>query len=459
MIIDFLYTLNFFEVFLLIALFFSCFIQLYNSYLNKKWFDIYKPLNLFALLTLFYCVIGPIITSAESNGEIIYRATDHREYYQIGLFAALLSFYSFKLGFNNKNNFSIKKFGLNKIKDRELDKENVLLLHKWGELVVLAVFLMQFLAFGAYFINSIRFIGSFDQLRMQSYLIGTNYGAFFGLTVNFLIVGILLMFISLLNGSRERTKFAFYLTIATSMYINFGFRWRLVILFLPIFLIYFFFKKIKPKIYFMISLVISVLIFFGIIQLTRSYGLGLNFDSKSIEDIRENNKSIIGSSIKASFFDSNVFNTSGAMIYKTPSEHGYVGFAPLKNAILVVIPRQFLPNKPAGEYILDLYKKIYKFKQWEVGTASLGFAEYYISGGWIALLTLNFLLGYFYKRLWIWFLNNFNDPLAQINYAIYLSFLFIIYSRGYLLQICFVYLTLFTPLLICNYFWNKRLNR
>ena len=147
------------------------------------------------------------------------------------------------------------------------------------------------------------------------------------------------------------------------------------------------------------------------------------------------------------------------MISKTPSEYGYVGIAPLTNAILVVIPRQFLPNKPAGEYILDLYKKIYRFKQWEVGTASLGFAEYYISGGWIALLTLNFLLGYFYKRLWIWFLNNFNDPVAQINYAMYLSFLFIVYSRGYLLQICFLYLTLFVPLLICNYFWNKRLNR
>ena len=87
---------------------------------------------------------------------------------------------------------------------------------------------------------------------------------------------------------------------------------------------------------------------------------------------------------------------------------------------------QFGPNKPAGEYISNIYKKIYVYKKWEVGSASLGFAEYYISGGWIALLTLNFLLGYFYKRLWFWFIYNFNDPIAQINYAIYLSFLFIV---------------------------------
>ena len=119
------------------------------------------------------------------------------------------------------------------------------------------------------------------------------------------------------------------------------------------------------------------------------------------------------------------------MIHKTPSEYNFVGIAPVINAIAVPIPREFWPEKPSGEYVNDLYKKIYPGKYWEIGAASLGFAEYFISGGWITLVTLNFLLGYFYKRLWIWFFYNFYDPLAQITYASYLSFLFIIYSRGY----------------------------
>ena len=57
---------------------------------------------------------------------------------------------------------------------------------------------------------------------------------------------------------------------------------------------------------------------------------------------------------------------------------------------------------------------------------------------------------------WIWFFYNFYDPLAQITYASHLSFLFIIYTRGYLLQIVFLYLTIFTPLILLSYFWNKK---
>ena len=92
MIIDFLYTLNIVEAFLLIILTIGCLRQLINSYLNNEWVDIFKPINLFALLTLFYCVIGPILSSGKSNGEIIYRATNHREYYQIGLICSISLF-------------------------------------------------------------------------------------------------------------------------------------------------------------------------------------------------------------------------------------------------------------------------------------------------------------------------------------------------------------------------------
>ena len=458
MIIDFLYSLNIFEAFLLFSLFFSCILQLFNSYLDNKWIDIFKPANLFSLLTLFYCVVGPVITSGKSNVSMIYRLIEHRDYYQIGLLAAFLSYLSFQIGFNFKDNFLIKKFGSNKIKEYLVEKKYYLTLFRWGEVTFLSVLFLQFLAFGLNFINRIRFIGSFN-LSEGSALGGGVAALYAGVTVNFLIVSILLMYISLLNGCREKFKFIFYLIITISMFINFGFRWRLFMLFLPIFLLYFFYKKTKPKISFLLAGLVSILFFFGLIQFTRTYTKGLNLNNDRIRLIRKSNESVIGYAIKSSFYDSNVFNTSAGMIYKTPSEYDYVGIAPIINAISVPIPRQIWPNKPAGEYLQDLYKKIYRYKKWEVGSASLGFAEYYISGGWIPLLMVNFLLGYGYKRLWIWFLYNFNDPLAQINYAISLSFLFILYSRGYLLQIVFLFITIFTPFFICSYFWNKRIEK
>ena len=116
MIVEFLFSLNFSEAFLLISLFLCCAYVIYESYLNKNWFVLYKPINLFALLTLFYCVVGPIVSSANGDGSIFYRAVDHREYYQTGLLAAFISFFAFKLGFDHKNNFSISDYGINKKK-------------------------------------------------------------------------------------------------------------------------------------------------------------------------------------------------------------------------------------------------------------------------------------------------------------------------------------------------------
>ena len=453
MIFEFLFSLNYSEAFLLISLFFSCAYVIYESYLNKNWFVLYKPITLFALLTLFYCVVGPIVSSANGDGSIFYRAVDHREYYQTGLLAALISFFAFKLGFDHKNNFSISDYGINKENKYEVDKRDYLTLFRWGEKTFLFALICQFIIFGIGLISRFNFIGGVN-IEKANILYQGIFTPFFSVTINFFILAIQIMFLSLLNGVNEKTKFSFYSAISISIFITYAFRWRLFMLLFPLFLIYFFHKKAKPKIIFLISIAISTLLFFGFIQQTRNYGAALDINKRNFKD----QPSLFSYVLKASFFDTNVFNTSAGMIYKTPSEHNFVGIAPVINALAVPIPRKIWPEKPSGEYVAELYRKIYPGKYWEVGAASLGFAEYFISGGWIALVTLNFFLGYFYKRLWIWFFYNFYDPLAQITYASYLSFLFILYSRGYLLQIIFLYFTIFAPLIFISYFWNRKFN-
>ena len=456
MILDFLFTLNAPETLWLFSLFFCSIYQIYKSYYNKNWYELYKPINLFAILTLFYCVIGPIISSGQDDGTIIYRAINHREYYQIGLLAAFISFLSFKIGFEYKNNFFIKDFGINKRDKKEVEEKNYFLLYKWGERLFILTIICQVIIFGIGIFNKIRFIGDYDLAQNYVFYQGSLRG-YFAYSINFLNASILLMFISVLNGVKEKYKFVFYLSITISIFLNYGFRWRLFMLFFPLILIYYFYKKTKPKIIFVLSTLLATLLFFGLIQVTRDYGFGISLD-KYQNFSRKYEDSFISKIIKASFFDTNVFNTSAGMIYKTPSKYNYVGIAPLINAVTLPIPREIWPNKPSGEYIKKIYKIVYPGKFREVGSASLGFAEYYISGGWIALITLNFFLGYLYKRLWIWFFYNFYDPLAQLNYAFYLSFLFIIYSRGYLLQLLFLYLSIFLPLIWLSYIWNKRLS-
>ena len=82
--------------------------------------------------------------------------------------------------------------------------------------------------------------------------------------------------------------------------------------------------------------------------------------------------------------------------------------------------------------------------------------RYYLIGGWTALIAINFFIGLFFNKLWYEFLFNFNDPIAQVKYSLYLSFLFIIFTRGYLLQITFLYFTIFIPFHFFSYKWNKR---
>jgi len=52
--------------------------------------------------------------------------------------------------------------------------------------------------------------------------------------------------------------------------------------------------------------------------------------------------------------------------------------------------------------------------------------------------------------------SNFKDPITQIKYSLYLSFLFIVFTRGYLLQVSFLYFTIFIPFHFFSNVWNQR---
>ncbi len=453
MYVDFLFSLKFSEIFFFTTLFIICLWDLGKKFREKNWINFFKPTTLFCLLIIFYCLIGPILSSAQEDGSIMYRAVNHRDFYEIGLIASLITYLSFKFGFNYKNYFKIKKFGINKLKEYRLKTKDYLFLHKWGERIILFTFSLQFLYYGASLIP--RILNT--SINSPLFYVGVA-SSYIGATVNFLIFGVLLLFIALLNGTKERTKFIFYLAITVGLFLNLGFRYRLLLLFLPLILIYFFYKKMKPSIVFLLSLFLSASLFFAFIQLARGYGTGLSIETyrKDIENIKDPESSELAYLLKSAFFDTNVFHTAAGMIYKTPEEYDYVGIKPIVNAISAPVPRILWKEKPSGKYINNIYRKIYEGAYWEVGAANLGFAEYYLSGGWIALIITNFFLGLLFKKIWFEFLLNFNDPLAQIRYGLYLSYMYIIFTRGYLLQLIYIYAFLFIPFYYFAHIWNKR---
>jgi hypothetical protein len=50
-----------------------------------------------------------------------------------------------------------------------------------------------------------------------------------------------------------------------------------------------------------------------------------------------------------------------------------------------------------------------------------------------------FLLGFFYKNLWVWFLANSDNPLVISAYAVTVIYLYVILSRGYLPQVTMLF--------------------
>ncbi len=455
MSIDFLFNLNlselsYFTILLIISVW-----GLVNNYRSKNWFNFFKPTTLFGALIIFYCLLGPIISSGQSDGSIIYRAVEHRDFYEIGLLGALLTYLSFQLGFNFKNKYlKIKKFGMNKLTDYRLTTKDYLFIHKWGERIILFALFWQFINYGTSLLS--RIISQYTSLDISGSMGYQGFASsWIAATNNFLIFGLVLLFICLLNGIKERTKFIFYFLITVGLYLNLGFRYRFLILFLPLALIYFFYKKIKPSVSLLLSLILSTMFLFGFIQNARIYSDGLYFDQfakqKSLTD-----DSFVEFLLKEATFDTNVFHTSAGIIYKIPKESNYPGLKPILNTITLPIPRFLWKNKPSGEYAQNAYVLIYDGYLWEVGSAHLGFAEYYLIGGWTALIAINFFIGLFFNKLWYEFLLNFNDPIAQIKYSLYFSFLFIVFTRGYLLQTTLLYFTIFIPFHFFANKWNKR---
>ena len=452
--INFLFSLNFSEIFFLASLFIICLWDFVKTLKDKNWINFFKPTTLFGVLIIFYCLVGPIFSSALEDGSIFYRGVNHREFYEIGLIASFLTYLSFKLGFNYKKYFKIKKFGINKLKEYRLQTKDFLLMHNWGEKIILTTFFFQFIKYGPSLIS--RILSTNNSATYINKYTGFAFTVISS-SVNFAIFGLLLLFVALLNGIKERTKFIFYLSITVGLFINLGFRYRLLLVFLPLILIYFFYKKIKPDLTISLSLILSVILFFGFFQIARDYGMGISVEKfKHRMFVTKTDKSTLEYVFQSAFFDTNVFHTSAAIIYKTPQEYNYVGLKPIINAITLPIPRQLWPSKPSGEYLKKIYKKIYEGYLWEVGAANLGYAEYYLAGGWIALIIINFFIGLFFKKIWYEFLKNFNDPIAQIRYALYLSYMYIIFTRGYLLQLIYIFLSIFIPFYFFSYIWNKR---
>lgn len=142
---------------------------------------------------------------------------------------------------------------------------------------------------------------------------------------------------------------------------------------------------------------------------------------------------------------------------RVPDQIPYVGLTPIVNALLHPIPRALLPAKDSAGYLLNATAVVYGDPEISTGSAITNYAEYYLMGGWFAVICGGVFLGYICRRLWLWFRLRGDDPFAQVAYVCNVAYLYVVVSRGYIPQVLMMWFFTAAPLFLmyCMYRRNQ----
>ncbi len=381
---------------------------------TKEWFKIYKPTVFVGLILLFYTILGPFYHKLA--GIQTFRTVNHSPYLYYGWLATLIFYLSYLAGFytsrkKNKNNKGI--FYLS-------DKQSFF----YGNTIcIVSLSLFIFIRGVSWLIllNPFFYFGNLNFIASQ-YTAGplTNL---FNLAINFSMPGILLIWSSQLNKGNNYYISFLWMIVNIIFYVALGFRYRIVILGLSVFLVYFFKKKKKPPIK-IISLAAVLLIFIsGFLGLTRRYSEGLNLSElqgRGVNDV-----------LSAAFQETEPFYSSSAVIANAEANDDYIGMEPIFNLVSAPIPRGIWPDKPSGRYIFDRLDDIYTVIGAQ-GSTVLNFVEYFLMYGWPSLIIISYGFGYFSRNIWDWFLNDYKNNFRVTVYYLFYTLIYYLISRGYI---------------------------
>jgi oligosaccharide repeat unit polymerase len=380
-----------------------------NYYLGYR--EFWSPLTIIAVVYGYYCCLGPY--EAILSGETTDRLLNMRKYYPSSLWGAFISLLAYASGFY--------------LYGRRLDKYARLpvfsneVLFEYGRKIFVLGFILFTISTGGRVASLINPLDAESVSR-----VGGSFANYLALSLNFFIPGITLLFTYYLRTKKRIVWFVIPFLVAVGIFTTLGFRYRIVLLVSSMAIVYYLVKGKRPNLIAMSMGVIGLILIMGVINLTRKYGSGLNLGR--LKD--GSSERYYQSGLKESL----IFQTSGAVIDMVPQRHPYAGFQPIVSTLLFPIPSRLLPDKNSAEYLFNALDAIYG-KKYSKGAAIMAYAEYYLAFGWIGLALGCAITGWFVRKLWNWFLANSTNYFAIPAYAIAVSFLYVVISRGYLPQV------------------------
>ena len=437
---------SFQEILVILAIVFLMAMECWRSIRAKTWVEVYKPTLFVTIILVFYALFGPL-RAIFSTGEVpnfigssgtFYRNYDHRDVLIYGWTACLVFYSSFLLGFYL---FKAKV----KLPERALNV-NLRKARTWGEILCIIALLSHILFKVQELIFSQQYSNFLNLFSLPSHF--RNYVSLMG---DLFIPGVILQFCVWLRKREKTLSLLAWLSLSLFIFINQGVRYKLLLLMAPLFLLWLFYLKRRPKIVLGVISMVLFIILSGIISVWRTENRGGHLKLQDFTPLQ------IATS---SFDEAGTFFTSSLVLSLVPSKQPFLGVEPIITTFLQPIPRSLLPNKPSGDYSYRIQDEIYTIgwtRKKERGlhshTAFLSFVEYYLIAGWPSLVLISFGLGFITRRLWSWFLLRQYEPVAQSIYLLNACFLYSALSRGYFPQVFMAYCTFILPL----YFVYRRL--
>ena len=425
------------EIIILLAFLFVALIPFRLINIKNK-LTFVNPLIIHNIFFLYYCFFSPII-KIFTEDIILLRGLSVVDSLTIGWIGSLTSVTFLLIGYfipQRRKNYSIeKKCSLNYNQ-----------IWNYGFLINIIGFLLYSIFSGFDFNIFNVFSPERNEIDFLAYR--GDFFNYFNYSINFLITGTLLTTIASLKLKKKVILSFFIFVLTTLIYLKFGFRYRLLFLIMPILLYYFLNFKVKRIIFFA---AIPVGVFFAnIFELIRTYGSGLKLDR-----ITEYNLDMF---LEKGFSgaESDVFIFSAGIMSIIPEKLNYIYFTPILQTILYPIPRVFI-EKSSGDYVRKALEMLFSNPNIGTGAAFLNFVEYYYMFGWVGIIIFSGILGFIFKKLWIWINIHQEEPLALPLYLLNISYIYMIISRGYMPQQVLLYFFSIMPINLVYYFNSEKI--
>jgi oligosaccharide repeat unit polymerase len=397
-------------------------------------FWLWSPLSIIAIIFTYYLLLGPYraIVAGDTNERLV----EMREFYAASFAGGFVSLLSIYLGFifNQKRG---RRIGSHPNQDE--------LLGYYGKWVYLAGFILYAISTKG---NVIGMINPLDA-EAATDRAGGGFANYLNLSANFMIPGVTLLFAYFMRTGKGFWWFAITLVIALGLYTTLGFRYRLILLLGSVVATYYLTKRTRLSVLVAAGGIFLLISLMGIINLTRQYGRGL--DLNELEG--ENSQSYYESGMSESL----IFQTSGAVIEMVPEEYPFVGFQPIWSTLTFPIPRAIFPQKGSADYLFNFLEQL--FGPFGKGAAMMSFGEHYLAFGWFGIILGGFLIGWYSKKLWNWFLANQRNPFAIVTYVLTVMYLYVVISRGYLPQVTMLFFFTVFPIFIVLRLVRRRIPR